>query len=151
MHEITGISYSDVVDLHNSATGMWSTARLSAARAQLAATSVGNVAIFAGGVAVGSGGALQWRDAQWEGGDCIFSHNSFWMFCPMTSGRISYSCCYLEHANTGLNERSNVVDMYNSVTGTWSAAQLSVARYDLAAASAGNFAIFAGGNQNGSL
>jgi hypothetical protein len=151
MHEITGASCSKVVDLYNSATGAWSTAQLSVARYGLAATSVGNAAIFAGGVLIGNGGASQWRDAQWEGGHCIFCHNSFWMFCALTSGRISYYCCYLEHANTGLNERSNVVDMYNSVTGTWSAAQLSEARYALAAASAGNFAIFAGGNQNGSL
>jgi hypothetical protein len=39
----------NVVDLYNSASGTWSTAQLSAARSGLAATSVGNVAIFAGG------------------------------------------------------------------------------------------------------
>jgi hypothetical protein len=41
--------YSDDVDLYDSATGRWSTARLSVARWGLAATSVGNLAIFAGG------------------------------------------------------------------------------------------------------
>jgi hypothetical protein len=41
----------------------------------------------------------------------------------------------------------NAVDMYNVVTGTWSTAQLSVPRFSLAAASAGIFAIFAGGAQ----
>jgi hypothetical protein len=40
---------------------------------------------------------------------------------------------------------SNVVDLYNSVTGAWTTAQLSVGRGTLAAASAGNVAIFAGG------
>ncbi len=40
---------------------------------------------------------------------------------------------------------NNVVDFYNSVSGTWSTAQLSVARYGLAGASVGNRAIFAGG------
>ena len=40
---------------------------------------------------------------------------------------------------------NNVVDLYNSASGTWSTAQLSVARYDLAATSVGNVAIFAGG------
>ncbi len=39
----------------------------------------------------------------------------------------------------------NAVDLYNSASGTWSTAQLSVARYDLAATSVGNVAIFAGG------
>ncbi len=37
------------------------------------------------------------------------------------------------------------VDMYNSASGTWSTAQLSVGRWDLAATSVGNVAIFAGG------
>ena len=45
----TAGAYSNAVDLYNSATGAWSTAQLSVARSSLAATSVGNVAIFAGG------------------------------------------------------------------------------------------------------
>jgi hypothetical protein len=42
---------SNAVDLYNSASGTWSTAQLSVGRSWLAATSVGNVAIFAGGLA----------------------------------------------------------------------------------------------------
>ncbi len=41
--------------------------------------------------------------------------------------------------------RSKVVDLYNSASGTWSTAQLSVVRSNLAATSVGNLAIFAGG------
>jgi hypothetical protein len=44
-----GGAYSKAVDVYNSASGTWSTAQLSVARGYLAATSVGNVAIFAGG------------------------------------------------------------------------------------------------------
>jgi hypothetical protein len=40
---------SDAVDLYNSSSGTWSTARLSVRLALHAATSVGNLAIFAGG------------------------------------------------------------------------------------------------------
>ena len=40
----------------------------------------------------------------------------------------------------------NAVDVYNGATGAWSTAQLSVARYHLAAASVGNVALFAGGS-----
>jgi hypothetical protein len=40
---------SNAVDLYNYTSGTWSTAKLSVARFWLAATSVGNVAIFAGG------------------------------------------------------------------------------------------------------
>jgi hypothetical protein len=43
-----------VVDLYNSATGVWSTAQLSVARNEFAATSVGNVALFAGGLTSGA-------------------------------------------------------------------------------------------------
>ena len=46
---------------------------------------------------------------------------------------------------TAGNGGSNAVDLYNSASGTWSTAQLSVARYGLAATSVGNVAIFAGG------
>ncbi len=53
----TAGSYSAAVDLYNSASGTWSTAQLSVARSSLAATSVGNVAIFAGG----------------QGGNCSFA------------------------------------------------------------------------------
>jgi hypothetical protein len=41
--------YSNAVDLYNGASGTWSTAQLSVAREYLAATSVGNMAIFGGG------------------------------------------------------------------------------------------------------
>jgi hypothetical protein len=44
-----GGEVSNAVDLYNSASGTWSTAKLSVARFLLAATSVGNVTIFAGG------------------------------------------------------------------------------------------------------
>jgi hypothetical protein len=41
--------HSNVVDLYDSGTGLWSTAQLSLARSDLSATSVGTVAMFAGG------------------------------------------------------------------------------------------------------
>ncbi len=44
---------SSDVDLYHSASGTWSTARLSVSRSMLAATSVGNVALFAGGWGIG--------------------------------------------------------------------------------------------------
>ncbi len=40
---------------------------------------------------------------------------------------------------------SNAVDLYNSASGTWSTAQLSVARFWFQATSVGNVAIFSGG------
>ena len=57
MKVTAGYPGSNAVDLYNGASGTWSTAQLSEARGQLAATSVGSVAIFAGG---------------WSPGDCSF-------------------------------------------------------------------------------
>jgi hypothetical protein len=58
------------------------------------------------------------------------------------------SDCRLMRATAGERVPSNAVDLYNSATGAWSTAQLSVARYLFAAASVGNVAIFAGGVVN---
>jgi hypothetical protein len=50
MRATAGEDPSNVVDLYDSGTGRWSTAQLSQARFDFAATSVGMVAIFAGGI-----------------------------------------------------------------------------------------------------
>ncbi len=57
----TDDSVSSTVDLYNAETGTWSIAQLSTARFGLAATSVGNVALFAGG----TDGALLFNDGIW--------------------------------------------------------------------------------------
>jgi hypothetical protein len=51
------------------------------------------------------------------------------------------------NATTGIySGHSNAVDLYNSVSGNWSTAQLSVARDFLKVTSVGNVAIFAEGS-----
>jgi hypothetical protein len=59
---------SKVVDLYNSATGTWSTALLSVARYGLAATSVGQVALFAGGF---TASALLCRELREDADGCV--------------------------------------------------------------------------------
>ena len=54
--------------------------------------------------------------------------------------------CRLTGVTAGNEASSNAVDLYNSASGTWSTAQLSVARFNVPATSVGNVAIFAGGN-----
>ena len=65
------------------------------------------------------------------------------VWCCVVSCICAASDCRLMRATAGVG--SNAVDLYNSATGAWSTAQLSVGRYWLAAASVGNVAIFAGG------
>ena len=62
--------------------------------------------------------------------------------------RFASTCCLIRSA---AGNYSNVVDIYNGITGLWSTAQLSVARYGLAAASVGNVALFAGGAAAGAV
>ena len=57
--------------------------------------------------------------------------------------------CYLILSTSG--GPSNAVDIYNSAIGTWSTAQLSVAREIIAATSVGDVALFAGGYAQGNL
>ena len=49
-HAASAVDVSNRVDLYNSTTATWSTAQLGTATYHLAATSVGNVALFASGV-----------------------------------------------------------------------------------------------------
>jgi hypothetical protein len=130
---------SDVVDLYNGASGIWSTAQLSEGRNSPAATtiSVGNLAIFAGG-----------------SGNCSFALCDvgfvLGLLCVFEAFRLLLVCAAggyrLMRVAAGKDD-SNAVDLYNSLTGRWSTAQLSVRRISLAATSVGNLAIFAGGFQ----
>ncbi len=54
--------------------------------------------------------------------------------------------CRLMRVDAGRAEATNAVDLYNSASSSWSTAQLSAARYNLAATSVGNVAFFAGGS-----
>ena len=116
------------------AQGTWSTAQLSVKRYLLAATSVGNEAIFAGGSTGGAFVQSEWLRT------CVFARGALLWFGLLCDHLMS-----LTRAAAGSSGASNVVDLYNSATGVWSTAQLSVPRYYLAAASVGSVAIFAGG------
>ena len=80
----------------------------------------------------------------------VFVWHFFVVFFFAASGDFSCCCCNLELIHAG-PAYSKVVDFYNSATSAWSTAELSIARFGLAAASAGNFAIFAGGTTHGLL
>jgi len=65
---------------------------------------------------------------------------------------LAFACCLIRFtAGWDTCCPSNAVDMYNSATGTWSTAQLSVARDRLSGTSVGNVVLFAGGYVQGML
>ncbi len=128
----------NTVDIFNAATDQWSNSSLSVARGSFAATSLPNlgVAIFAGGIS----------------GAWLKVHSSGCRLPCKTIGILHVVKCFtlcmlsfLMHFTA--NGLSDVVDIYNAISGTWSTAVLSVARPLLAATSLPSFgvAIFAGG------
>jgi hypothetical protein len=149
MRVTAGDGSLNAVDLYNLASGTWSTAQLSVARSNLAATSVGNVAIFAGGFSFSGNCRLTlFVEGLLFGlmrvGDGVrfacFEACGLLLCCVCCAGG-----CRLMGVTAGSGS-SNAVDLYNGASGTWSTAQLSVARGYLAATSVGNVAIFAGGH-----
>jgi hypothetical protein len=143
--------YTDAVDIYNITTGTWSTARLSGARADLGAASVGNLAIFAGG-------REQTADFQDNMVDVVDIYNS--ATGTWSTARLSASRMWLSGVSAGnavvfaggvgaggflAADVGIAADLYNSATGTWSTAELSAARFIVAATSLGHLAIFAGG------
>ena len=148
MRTTAGFNVSNVVDVYNGTTGAWSTAQLSVARPYLAAASVGNVALFAGG---STGGALFWcKEHVWRSWGI---HDVVLSVCERLSVSryflpLASTCCLIRSA---AGNYSNVVDIYNGITGLWSTAQLSFARMRPATASVGNVALFAGGSTEGAV
>jgi hypothetical protein len=133
---------SGAVDVYDSATGAWSTALLSVARSRLAATSVGNMALFAGGEIVWQGTSS--RCVSFVECSCLRLCRLLFFACSSIAAVFFPRDLTLSFAASA-GAISNRVDLYNSATGTWSTAQLSVARFELAATTVGNTAMFAGG------
>ncbi len=146
---------SNVVDLYNTATGVWTTARLSVGRSNPAAASVGDVAMFAGGNAIHPNGVV--KGVVSNAVDIYNSTTGFWTTARLSMGRgrlaaasvgnmiiVAGGYTILPSSNPGF-QASDAVDLYHCATRAWTTVQLSLARYDLAAASVGNVAIFAGG------
>ena len=134
--------YVNTVDIFNATAGTWSTAVLSAARGNLAATSLPNLglAIFAGGL---TGYSTCCRVCFRFSGCISFVRRIYgWNKC---SNVLDKCQCLILCADG--NAYSVAVDIFNATAGTWSTAVLSAARWAPAATSLPNLgvAIFAGG------
>ncbi len=137
---------SDVVDIYDADTGLWSTATLSQARSDLAATTTKGLAMFAGGLTQ----ELRKSDVV----DVYDSSSGEWTTAKLSIGRsdIAATTVGAKAVFAGgyeVREVSDVVDIYDSATNTWSTARLSKPRRILAAASLGSKAFFGGGDVDG--
>ncbi len=142
---------SDIVDIYDATNGMWSTTALPVACGSMAATNVGNKAIFAGGIA---------EDDYYVYGavtDLVQIYDvdtDTWSVSALSEERISLPATTLGNKAIFAGGRrphlsspkySDVVDIYDVESDTWTTTTLSQARYNLAATTAGDMAFFAGG------
>jgi hypothetical protein len=135
---------SDVVDTYN---GTWGTASLSEGRNFLAATSVGELALFAGGSSSVAGGLLATVD--------IFdAETSSWTVAQLSVARDRLAAATVgNHAifaggNVSSEDAVAVVDAFDVSTGTWSTGQLSHPRHHLTGVAHDGMAFFAGGDDH---
>jgi hypothetical protein len=138
------------VDIFDSNSNSWSTAALSVARNNLAATSVGDVAIFAGG-------ALSFRDDTFSSQvDRYNAISRTWSTAALstprngigaaTVGNKAYFAGGISDAQAGApTSFSNVLDIYDLSSNTWSATTMPHTRYNFTPAVVGTKIIFFGG------
>jgi hypothetical protein len=133
----------DTVDIYDESTGSWTTAKLSAARYDIAAVTVGDLAIFAGG------NSYYHRNAV---ADIYNGRTGQWSTAPLSQARSALISATVGHtvlfAGGDYNAYARTVDVFDVDAGTWSTSTLptSALRLRMAAASTGTRALFAGGN-----
>ena len=122
---------------------------LSEARAHLAATSVGNKALFAGG-------RFRFGENIFSSAVDIFDHVTYsWSSASLSLARAHIASTSVGNktifaggysGRIGVEESSDVVDIFDLSAGTWSVSALSQLRGEISATSVGNKAFFAGGS-----
>ncbi|HEX6882281.1 MAG TPA: hypothetical protein VF530_02810 [Planctomycetota bacterium] len=142
---------SDVVDVYDSAKGApwesaaWSTAQLSVARGQMAAASVGNLALFAGGIDATSPLATVdiYDDSTgtWSTATLSQARHLEQYAAATAGGRVFFGGGAVDPTPT----LSDVVDVFDSAADTWSTLTLSVPRASLAVEAVGDLVLFGGG------
>jgi len=155
----SGNGPSNWVDIYDSSTNQWSNATLSVARWYAAATSLGDYAIFAGGsddqgnisaqVDLFRGSTQQWSTAtlsvpRWGLAAASLNSTQAALFGG-DSGLAIFAGGFLDTFTTPPMNYSAVVDVFDPTSGTWFTTTLSQKRGDIASASLGDLAVFAGG------
>lgn len=154
---------SNVVDIYDASTNKLTHATLSEARSDIVSTSVGSKAIFAGGTIPGYGSDIsRYTTAV----DIYDATSDTWSTASLSKarGRISVTSVGTKAIFAGGDNYTEVgadddeitatVDIYDSLTNTWSTANLARARHSISAISVGSKALFAGGtakNKNGEI
>jgi len=148
--------FQSFVDVYNASTGEWEDIlEVSMPRANAAGVAADGKVYFAGGL------AQDWLDPiMLTTVDIYDTGAGEWTTAELTEGRSELSAVHVgdkllfaggisdiafDFYTESIITTSDVVDIYDLATGVWSVANLSVPRVGIAAAVAGNYAVFAGG------
>lgn len=155
---------SSVVDIYDRNSLAWTTAQLSSPRGDMAVASVGNKIFFAGGVNWDNYQSPQWNGSS-DNVDIYDVSDNTWSVAHLSQARESICAVvtgnkvifaggtfFTKKPNVGnpVGDASDVVDIYDASTDSWTVAKLSVARTDISSAVIGNNVYFAGGSAFGS-
>ena len=150
---ITDSDYVGDIDIYDVETETWDTASLSTTRTHPACVAIGDKVLFAGG--------YKWPGGPRAGSDVVDMYDATtdtWSTASLTVGRWNMAATVLGPFalfGGGAVDRgqaptlcSRRLDVYDSRTGQWAVGPpLDVARCGLGAASAGGYALFAGGDR----
>ncbi len=150
---ISGPYATDLVEIYHANTGTWSTANLSQARAHLSAATVGSKVIFAGGIT--SDNSLSDRVDIYDAitGEWTTASLSVPRCTDMVDGLTKTVCGKVYIVGGGridlitgeFSEASNVIDIYDPTTDSWSVEYLNRPLVTHAVVSDGNRLLVAGG------
>lgn len=128
---------TDVVDIYDTTTGLWTTDHLSHPRYSTNAVSCDGKIFWGGGWSSGALDVVDIYDAssgQWSVVNMPHLHS--YPGAASAGGMVFFGGAY---------DDKSAVDIYDISTDSWSTASLSQARYGLTAAAAGNKVLFGGG------
>lgn len=151
---VNGFFYSSKVDIYNNATGLWTAKTVSQARAVSGVGVAAGKAVFAGGIKAINQNTYQpvtsnkvdiYNYATNTFSSATLSTTRSEIATASIGSKIIFAGGVKNYNSFGEPIVSNVADIYDAATGTWSTATLSVARTGIAVAVVGNKAFFAGG------
>lgn len=147
---LSGVT-SDRVDIYNFTTNTWSQATLSQARAYASAATVGSKVIIAGGITTLNSptNRVDIYDAEtglWTQAT-LSSPRSFSDNGATLNGKVYFPGGGNFHGS-GFNTASNVIDVYDAASNSWSVMNLQTARVEHSVIAVGDYLVVAGGRNN---
>jgi hypothetical protein len=151
---LPGADVTNIVDIYNFTTSAWTTAHLSQARSLAVATTVGNKVLIAGGMTAGFANPSKRVDIYDAETDTWTTANlSVARTCNAVTinGKAYFAGGGTFGSGAVITDYSNVIDIYDPVSDTWTVDYLPQPLATFSMAGIGNRLIIAGGMNEGDL